>query len=95
MYPFRLSTGALNVLLVPAACRVIRAEPEARVVIGARMLMVRLRRLKVARASESFAVNLSHAAGRGGVCPGGVGRGGVWPGGFCPGGVWQYGAFPV
>lgn len=60
--------------------------------IGARMEMVRAARLKVARASSNFDVNLSHAAGRGGC---GFGGGFGFGFGFGGGCVWQYGALPV
>jgi len=43
-----------------------RAEPRASEVIGARIEIVRARRLNVARASSSFAVSSSQPAGRGG-----------------------------
>ena len=66
IYPLALSIGASNTVLVPAACSVIRAEPEAILLIGARIEIVRARRLNVARASSSFAVSLSQPAGRGG-----------------------------
>jgi len=63
MRPLALSIGALDVVERPAARSVIRASPEARRVIGAKIEIVCRKRSIVARASASLDVRVLQAAG--------------------------------